>query len=72
MLLAAEHKEVAAAVKRLPRRQQQVIVLRYWGQMSEAQIADALGVSRGTVKASASRAVATIGKRLHVNEAGGN
>jgi len=63
-LLAEEHREVAAVVRALPRRQQQVIVLRYWAQMSEAQIADVLGVSKGTVKASASRAVAAIGKKL--------
>jgi len=64
VLLAEEHREVAAVVRALPRRQQQVIVLRYWAQMSEAQIADVLGVSKGTVKASASRAVAAIGKKL--------
>jgi RNA polymerase sigma-70 factor (sigma-E family) len=64
MLLAEEHQAVVAAVRLLPRRQQQVLVLRYWSDMTEAQIAQTLGVSSGTVKTSASRALATVGRRL--------
>ena len=56
-MLTAEHQAVVAALSRLPARQREVLVLRYYGGMSEAEIAAATGVSRGTVKSSASRAL---------------
>ncbi len=52
------------AVRQLPDRQREVIGLRYWAGLSGEQIADTLGVSRGTVKASASRALAIVEKLL--------
>jgi RNA polymerase sigma-70 factor (sigma-E family) len=54
-LLAEEHREVLAALRKLPARQREVIVLRYWGELPEAEIAAALGISVGAVKSSASR-----------------
>jgi RNA polymerase sigma-70 factor (sigma-E family) len=57
LLLAEDHREVLAAVRALPRRQQEVLVLRYWSDLSEAEIAYALGISRGAVKSQASRAI---------------
>lgn len=56
-MLTAEHRAVVAALGQLPPRQREVLVLRYYGNMSEAEIADATGVSRGTVKSTASRAL---------------
>lgn len=44
-------------VRDLPRRQRAVIVLRYYEQLSEAEIADALACSRGNVKSTAHRAL---------------
>lgn len=44
-------------VRALPPRQRAVIVLRYYEQLSEAEIADTLGCSRGTVKSTAHRAL---------------
>ncbi len=41
----------------LPRRQKEVVVLRYYLDMSEAEIAQALGISQGAVKSHASRAI---------------
>ncbi|MFD8809134.1 SigE family RNA polymerase sigma factor [Streptomyces sp. NPDC059597] len=64
LLLAEEHRQVFDALARLTERQREVLVLRYWSDLSEAQIADALGVSRGTVKSTASRALATLEKLL--------
>jgi RNA polymerase sigma-70 factor (sigma-E family) len=55
VLLAEEHREVIAAMRRLPARQREVIVLRYWSELTEPQIAATLGISVGSVKSSASR-----------------
>lgn len=59
-VLAEEHREVLAALDRLAPRQREVLVLRYWAGLSEAEIADACGISRGTVKSTASRAIAAL------------
>jgi RNA polymerase sigma-70 factor (sigma-E family) len=50
------------SVKALPPRQRTVIVLRYYEDMSEAQIASVMGSSVGTVKSQASRALASLRK----------
>lgn len=55
LLIGDAHRQVIQALRTLPARQQQVLVLRYWSQMSEADIAQLLRVSVGTVKSSASR-----------------
>ncbi|HJQ43865.1 MAG TPA: SigE family RNA polymerase sigma factor [Jatrophihabitantaceae bacterium] len=55
VLLAEEHREVLNALATLPPRQREVIVLRYWSDLSEAQTAAALGISIGSVKSAASR-----------------
>ena len=47
-------------VKQLPRQQRAVIVLRYFEEMSEAEIAGILGCSRGTVKSTAHRALKSL------------
>lgn len=56
-LLSEEDHEVLAALARLTVRQRQVVVLRYWSELSEGEIAEVLHVSRGTVKSTASRAL---------------
>jgi RNA polymerase sigma-70 factor (sigma-E family) len=57
VLLGEGDREVLAALGELTVRQRQVMVLRYWSELSEQEIADALHVSRGTVKSTASRAL---------------
>ncbi len=54
-LLADDHREVLDALRALPRRQREVIVLRYWSQLGGAEIASTLGISVGAVKSNASR-----------------
>jgi len=71
-LASAEHAAVEHAeadrlwqtICRLPHRQRQVMVLRYYLDQSEAQIAETLGVSAGSVKQHASRALAALARSL--------
>jgi RNA polymerase sigma-70 factor (sigma-E family) len=60
---------VWAVIQTLPRKARAVVVLRYYEQLSEVEIADALGISVGTVKSQASRALATLRERAphHLN-----
>jgi RNA polymerase sigma-70 factor (sigma-E family) len=51
---------VRRALERLPRRMRAAVVLRYFEDMSEAEVAGVLGVSVGTVKSTVSRAVAKL------------
>jgi RNA polymerase sigma-70 factor (sigma-E family) len=55
-------EELADAIAALPFRQRAVLVLRYYEDLSEAEIADALGCRPGTVKSLASRALAQLEK----------
>ena len=50
--------ELAQALAALSERERTVVVLRYYADLSEQQVADELGVSVGTVKSTASRALA--------------
>ena len=50
-------------VQTLPPKQRSVIVLRYYEQLSEAEIADVLGISVGTVKSNTSRGLAALRRR---------
>lgn len=63
-LALLRHREVLEAVRRLPPRQREAIVLRYYGELSEAEIADAMGVSKGSVKSHASRGMAALRESL--------
>jgi RNA polymerase sigma-70 factor (sigma-E family) len=54
------HDSLSRALRRLPDRMRAAVVLRYYEDMSEAEIAGVLGVSLGTVKSTVSRAVAKL------------
>ena len=54
----ARRATVLDALRRLPRRQREVLALRYYLDLSEAEIADLLGTSRGAVNPHASRGAA--------------
>ena len=55
-----EMQRVLAAVRGLPRRQSEVLLLRYHADLSETEIADTLGISPGSVKTHASRGIAAL------------
>ena len=57
-------EELADAIRGLPQRQREVVVLRYYLDLSEEQIAAWLGVSTGSVKRHAFRATAALQKRM--------
>ncbi len=59
-----EHRELVAAVRDLPGRQREVVVLRYFLDLSEQQIADWLGVSTGSVRRHAFRATAALKEQM--------
>ncbi|MBV1851591.1 SigE family RNA polymerase sigma factor [Catellatospora tritici] len=56
----AARDEVWRALGRLPRRQRAVLVLRYFDDLSEAQIAEVMGVSVGTVKSQHAKALSKL------------
>ena len=59
-----DRRAVLAAMARLPRRQREVLVLRYYVGLADAEIASALGVSRGTVVSTASRALGVLARQV--------
>lgn len=63
-MAAEERRAVLAAVARLPQRQREVLALRYYAELSDAEIASVLGVSRGTVASTASRALGVLGSHF--------
>lgn len=63
-LLSEQQRAVARAIRQLPDRQREALVLRYYLDMSEEQTAQAMGISRGTVKSATSRALAAVGRLL--------
>ena len=63
-LLGEEHREVLDAIRRLPDRQREALVLRYYLEMAEDEVAQAMRISRGTVKSATSRALAAVGRML--------
>ena len=59
-LALLERSAVVAALRELPTRQREVVVLRFYGDLSEAQIASTMGITRGAVKSHTSRAMAAL------------
>jgi RNA polymerase sigma factor (sigma-70 family) len=64
--LAAERVDLARALLALPRRQREVVSLRYLADTSEADTATALGISNGSVKKYASQGLAALRAQIDV------
>jgi RNA polymerase sigma-70 factor (sigma-E family) len=60
VLALLERSAVVSALRLLPERQREAIVLRYYADLSEADIAAAMGISKGAVKSHTARAMATL------------
>jgi RNA polymerase sigma-70 factor (sigma-E family) len=56
----ADRGQLAAALRQLPRRQREVLVLRYYADLSVAEIAETLGISPSNVRACMSRGLAAL------------
>ena len=63
-----DRREVLQAIAVLPRRQREVLVLRYFLDLTDNEIAADLGISRGTVASTASRALASLAARARKAE----
>jgi RNA polymerase sigma-70 factor (sigma-E family) len=63
-LIGEANREVMAALRALPARQREAVVLRYYLDLSEAQAAEAMHVAQGTVKSATSRGLAALARML--------
>jgi RNA polymerase sigma-70 factor (sigma-E family) len=59
-----DRRELLAVVATLPHRMREVLVLRFYLNLSDHEIADTLGISRGTVSSTVSRALAQLARKL--------
>lgn len=58
------HRALLQAVAQLRPQQREVLILRYWTQLSVEETADVLGVAAGTVKSTTSRAMAALARLM--------
>jgi RNA polymerase sigma-70 factor (sigma-E family) len=63
-LASEERREVMRALRRLPDRQREVLVLRFYLDQPETAVAQAMGISQSTVRSTAHRALAALGRLL--------
>jgi RNA polymerase sigma-70 factor (sigma-E family) len=68
VVLLSDHQAVLDEVRALPRRQRECIVLRYYLDLSEAEIAATLGISTGSVKSHSHRGMAALAARLEEHQ----
>ena len=63
-LSSEERREVVQALRRLPERQREVLVLRYYLDLTDEQIADDLGITPSTIRSTRHRALAALERLL--------
>jgi RNA polymerase sigma-70 factor (sigma-E family) len=64
VVLREDQREVVLALRELPDRQRQALVLRYWLDLKEVDVAAAMGISCGAVKTHTSRGMASLTRKL--------
>lgn len=67
VILRADQRAVLDALRTLSPRQRQALVLRYWEDMTESQVAAAMGLSAGAVKSHTSRGMSALRTALEAN-----
>jgi RNA polymerase sigma-70 factor (sigma-E family) len=65
---SGEHDRIVAALRRLPERQREALALRYYLDLSEVEMAAAMGVSAGSVKTHVHRGLANLADLLEEND----
>ena len=68
VILAEDHQEVVDALRTLPRRQRDCLILRYYDELGIDDIAETLSISRNSVKTHLARGMKTLGSRLSAPE----
>jgi len=69
VVATTDHRDdLVRRLSRLPEQQRKVVVLRYYADQSEAAVAEALGISIGTVKSTASRGLAALRQHAEAEE----
>jgi RNA polymerase sigma factor (sigma-70 family) len=63
-VLRDDQRAVVSALAGLPSRQREALVLRYWTELRENEIADAMGISAGAVKTHVSRGMAALSRAM--------
>ena len=66
-LIHEDQRSVLNALHSLPRRQRECLTLRYYQGLSEAEIAEGLGISAGSVKSHSSRGIAALAAKLEAD-----
>jgi RNA polymerase sigma-70 factor (sigma-E family) len=64
VIAAEDRRAVLSALAKLPRRAREVVALRYFLDLTQAEIAQVLGISRGTVASTLSRSLTRLGAEL--------
>jgi RNA polymerase sigma-70 factor (sigma-E family) len=67
-MLREDRREVIEALQRLPRRRREVLILRFYLDLSDVEIAQVMGVSEATVRSTATRALSALGRLLGEEE----
>lgn len=63
-MLGEDRREVMEALQRLPRRRREVLILRFYLDQTDTEIAQTMGISEATVRSTAARALSTLGDLL--------
>jgi RNA polymerase sigma factor (sigma-70 family) len=63
-VLRDDQKALVDAVRALPARQREALVLRFWLDLREGEIADAMGITVGSVKVHVSRGMSALSRVL--------
>ncbi|WP_406383093.1 RNA polymerase sigma factor [Streptomyces sp. NBC_01618] len=63
-LMHEDQRQVVDALKNLPARQREALVLRYWMDLKEREIAEAMGISKGAVKSHISRGMNALSRAM--------